>query len=477
MNIDVEKESGEKLIQRYIEKELERQGTFLISEYFTTNTKEEEMLNAYTLYSHMQKEQVEEKIGQDLRKVEEENDYIRQMLEELSEYCKMHDTKSTLQACEINKILDKYKSKIKWELEFIDSTSKVKTKTRYTSTFKKKIAVELLKVAQRIVVLKQIKALKEVKVVASVKYDYKKVILEIVNNKRNIKFIELGKDILVHDNKKIQITKIKDLKKFISEMLKIKYKESTESLYYRGHADIKWKLVPSIYREQWIKHEDQLFKELIIRHPTSFQEQKSTFEILTKMQHYELPTRLLDVTTNPLIALYFACCAQSDTIAEVFVFKVKNEEVKYYDSDTVSCIANISKIPYELKLSNLPEDINEFNKIDEVKKLLHEIKNEKPHFENKIDKRDLQKAIFVKPKLDNQRIIRQGGAFILFGIDEEKYSPAKMKMPTSSHKYVIAPEDKRQILNELKRVGISSSTIFPELDKTAQQLKSEYAFD
>lgn len=270
----------------------------------------------------------------------------------------MHDTKSTLQACEINKILDKYKSKIKWELEFIDSTSKVKTKTRYTSTFKKKIAVELLKVAQRIVVLKQIKALKEVKVVAGVKYDYKKVILEIVNNKRNIKFIELGKDILVHDNKKIQITKIKDLKKFISEMLKIKYKESTESLYYRGHADIKWKLVPSIYREQWIKHEDQLFKELIIRHPTSFQEQKSTFEILTKMQHYELPTRLLDVTTNPLIALYFACCAQSDTIAEIFVFKVKNEEVKYYDSDTVSCIANISKIPYELKLSNLTEYIN-----------------------------------------------------------------------------------------------------------------------
>lgn len=52
-----------------------------------------------------------------------------------------------------------------------------------------------------------------------------------------------------------------------------------------------------------------------------------------------------------------------------------------------------------------------------------------------------------------------------------------MKMPTSSHKYVIAPKDKRQILNELKRVGISSSTIFPELDKTAQQLKSEYAFD
>lgn len=46
MNVDVEKESGEKLIQRYIEKELERQGTFLISEYFTTNTKEEEMLNA-----------------------------------------------------------------------------------------------------------------------------------------------------------------------------------------------------------------------------------------------------------------------------------------------------------------------------------------------------------------------------------------------------------------------------------------------
>ena len=47
--------------------------------------------------------------------------------------------------------------------------------------------------------------------------------------------------------------------------------------------------------------------------PRDFSECKSALDYLVQMQHYGLPTRLLDVTTNPLVALYFACQPAGDT--------------------------------------------------------------------------------------------------------------------------------------------------------------------
>ena len=195
------------------------------------------------------------------------------------------------------------------------------------------------------------------------------------------------------------------------------------NLFFRGHPSFTYALTPSVYRDPMlVANEDVIFKELVLRCPSDFASLGSTFQMLVKMQHYGLPTRLLDLTANPLIALYFAC----DTVdppsesGEVIAFRVPTQEVKYYDSDTVSVIANIARRPSEFKIPTFKSSNKTFNSESEIRYLLHEIKKEKPYFEPEIVREHLGSVLCVRPKLENPRIIRQDGAFFLFGVNESK---------------------------------------------------------
>ncbi len=85
-------------------------------------------------------------------------------------------------------------------------------------------------------------------------------------------------------------------------------------VFYRGHADVSWDLKASIFRsDKGIKNEHLLFRDMVAHEPQDFSQCKSALDYLVQMQHYGLPTRLLDVTTNPLVALYFACQSAGDT--------------------------------------------------------------------------------------------------------------------------------------------------------------------
>lgn len=247
-------------------------------------------------------------------------------------------------------------------------------------------------------------------------------------------------------------------------------------VFYRGHSCKTFELKPSIYRKnELIRNEDRLFKDIIARTPNDFKGCNSTFEKLVKMQHYSLPTRLLDITSNPLVALYFAC-ADNDRKGEdglLYRFEIKESQLKYFDSDAVSVVANIARRPISFEVASIMKyDRDEFNEQEAILYLLHEIRTEKPHFHDVIDKEDIGRVFCVKPIFDNPRIIKQEGAFFLYGINGEKSTPADF--PYEYTTYTVNKSDKQKILKQLESLGIDESTLFPEIEHVAKHLKEKY---
>ena len=117
---------------------------------------------------------------------------------------------------------------------------------------------------------------------------------------------------VVYNEEKVEVHFLSSISKvntFISTL-----KGKGETLFFRGHANPNYILRPSIMRTSRLRqNERNLYNELLINCPGDFEKCPTHLEKLVKMQHYGLPTRLLDITRNPVVALYFACESQSET--------------------------------------------------------------------------------------------------------------------------------------------------------------------
>jgi hypothetical protein len=263
------------------------------------------------------------------------------------------------------------------------------------------------------------------------------------------------------------------LSRFVTKIASVKPAVG-EVLLYRGHPKRSYKLLPTVLRDP--KHasaEHAMLRELVSSHPAEFASDATTLEQLARAQHYSLPTRLLDVTWNPLVALYFAVKEHEGSPGEVIVFRVQNDHVKFYDSDTVSCVANLAHLKaYERDTINWKlTSKDDFNKQEPIQRLLHFVRAEKSHFRDEVVAGHLKTVLCVKPKLSSQRILVQAGAFLLFGISGELDVNGAPGITTE--RVIVNGKHKVEFLQQLDSMNINESTLFPEVEKAAQYIKGK----
>ena len=111
----------------------------------------------------------------------------------------------------------------------------------------------------------------------------------------------------------------------------------SQELLFRGQSNKAYELLPGIARGRHsscqctiFNDERNLIEMAKFKMPDVFRNDQTPLELLALLQHHGVPTRLLDVTENALVALYFACCSNPNTDGEVIVFKHTNEDVANY---------------------------------------------------------------------------------------------------------------------------------------------------
>lgn len=244
---------------------------------------------------------------------------------------------------------------------------------------------------------------------------------------------------------------------------------------FRGQGNERWNFSPSLYRDGLFRAENLLLTE--IKHICPNEISENRFDTLVKMQHYGMPTRLLDTTVNPLVALYFACESKSEIDVDGVVYVFPNVPVSWSTDPLVQLIMDFVFDYY-------PESVWLDEMLEHAKKKYSNVTYRlMPDDIDSLLKYLTIPAFAVMPAKTNARIEAQDGAFYVFGMKFRNrivsnnpgtlgrvyynFDPVIIEQPeqiwNGVQKFIIPAESKLKILEQLDVLGVNERKLFPDL--------------
>lgn len=248
---------------------------------------------------------------------------------------------------------------------------------------------------------------------------------------------------------------------------------------FRGISNEKYTLLPGIYRKIKIDDgEEPMYfcygndtEKVIInefkQHALQFLNKKdaSLIDVIEFAQHHFAPTRLLDLTSNPLVALYFSCIENDKTDGAIWVI----------DSDLYYLISMPDRIPYGATIRDV---LNIY--LDNNNK---SINKDMPiiYTTNYLDSRMSAQSSYFLMWGDNHKTLEE----ILLKNQKIKDNSNKQNNRTLNsyydflnrplmYKLIVKNQKKKRIIRELDMLGINELALFPGLDGVGNYIRKKY---
>lgn len=268
-------------------------------------------------------------------------------------------------------------------------------------------------------------------------------------------------------------------------------------IWFRGQADAEWSLEPALFRRHDYD-ESSMFHHFQIRAPEYRSSHRSIFDWLCLMQHYSLPTRLLDWSESVLVALFFAANELDKTNGKVYALNARRlnflTNSRVWDSNERANVCTPWSLDVvaraQLTVAKTHSDwLHRMSSLSDMESW-RTSNCRKIAKKKKVDLKALSTPTGVLPSRLNGRMVFQSSAFTLHGgksyfrkhgmsseifpeprrledIDAEQTDPDKQFLLC----FTVPWHCKKDILRELLLLGIHPGALFPEVDRQAESIR------